>query len=828
MLKTLLKTFWTRPAPPAGASPKPNAPAARRSAVPVPVPAPASVPEIFAVLEPSNAGAYPPPTPRIYAIAPDVLIAAQNALVLDLRETLQLYPEQFDSLVRPALLRFAEWAHLLPASESHHHSTPGGLLHHSIEVAVFATKLFKGTRPILSDDSPSLQRRREQRMMLAACFAGLLHDIGKPLVDISVTNPDGTEWSPHVCSLWKHLQSTGADSYTIGWRPGPRHGRHETYGVAVARDILGDALMAWMSEEASHETVRQLINAISGTPAPNNPLAEIMSRADQNSVKKDRRRERDRILAAGRGGILGLPQRIVSLIAEKVEDGTLPINANGGMLFAVNGELWGAYPRLLTEIAGELKKQGVEYVPFDGAELLKTLRDTGIADLTNKLVFDAQGGSELSLTVFRFARPDLIAPPEMIPKGSLGTLRDKSGEGAKDSEPDAPAPAGVPVATAPPAAAPAAPAPAPAPAAAVQQPPVAQGEKATPPPQPAPAIEIQDRRNRGDIARENSVEAASRDAGKSLPDMLEMLSGFGLEGFAMKYVFDRITSRAMPWGVDVADAGGRLALRLPKGLEGCGVAPLDLLRQLSARGWTVPNSRNAGAAHEVAFADGPANALLLNGLPASIYQAMRAAHPDLFRPGAAQAAPASEQAPEPASEPEPPVAQASSDSEAAAAVAAVAARKDNAGDENQAPEPEPESGREVQRVEHPIAFMRLPMKSLAITSMIDAKTDICEAIKGELFLQMLNSAAVARRKDPGYMTTEEIRQEVIAFAGRIGTHIPVVSAIALSTSENPLLLRVGPKARGSMTAQDVRKIPQLTINPDYTPPAWAMKSALER
>lgn len=47
----------------------------------------------------------------------------------------------FDVLYRSAVLRFAGYVQLLPASESHHHAIAGGLLDHTLEVLVEALKL---------------------------------------------------------------------------------------------------------------------------------------------------------------------------------------------------------------------------------------------------------------------------------------------------------------------------------------------------------------------------------------------------------------------------------------------------------------------------------------------------------------------------------------------------------------------------------------------------------------------------------------------------------------------------------------------------------------
>ncbi len=46
----------------------------------------------------------------------------------------------FTNLVLKPLIEYIRWIHLLPASENHHHNGIGGLLSHSLEVAMISLK----------------------------------------------------------------------------------------------------------------------------------------------------------------------------------------------------------------------------------------------------------------------------------------------------------------------------------------------------------------------------------------------------------------------------------------------------------------------------------------------------------------------------------------------------------------------------------------------------------------------------------------------------------------------------------------------------------------
>ncbi|QCT95440.1 hypothetical protein FEV13_00380 (plasmid) [Stutzerimonas degradans] len=50
----------------------------------------------------------------------------QSRLVRKLKGQAGLAPEDYDAYLKPIFVAYAELVHLLPASENHHHNTPGG------------------------------------------------------------------------------------------------------------------------------------------------------------------------------------------------------------------------------------------------------------------------------------------------------------------------------------------------------------------------------------------------------------------------------------------------------------------------------------------------------------------------------------------------------------------------------------------------------------------------------------------------------------------------------------------------------------------------------
>lgn len=110
----------------------------------------------------------------------------------------------FDTLYRQLILNLADYVGQLPASESHHHNWPGGLLKHSLEVALVSFKYSKSwdLPPISLND---YEARRRPRWQYAAFVIGLFHDVGKAITDMTIVCEDANgntyRWNPMLKSL---------------------------------------------------------------------------------------------------------------------------------------------------------------------------------------------------------------------------------------------------------------------------------------------------------------------------------------------------------------------------------------------------------------------------------------------------------------------------------------------------------------------------------------------------------------------------------------------------------------------------------------------------
>ncbi len=185
----------------------------------------------------------------------------------------------------PIIYNFASYAHLLPASESHHHRGIGGLFRHGLEVGYQALYVSED-RVAGNDLYPSERREYIPRWKFAIFCSGLCHDIGKPLTDMTIVSKDGEKiWNPFAESLHSWLTTEKVESYSIIWRKG-REGQHSLLGPMISYEIIGKKSYGWISK-GSPELPFKMAEAIMGSEGGNNIIRDIVRISDARSVQND-------------------------------------------------------------------------------------------------------------------------------------------------------------------------------------------------------------------------------------------------------------------------------------------------------------------------------------------------------------------------------------------------------------------------------------------------------------------------------------------------------------------------------------------------------------
>ena len=320
---------------------------------------------------------YPPFMKGLPVVAPAKLIETQKELLERIANSTIATPDVFESHYLAAVSRFAAFAHLLPASQSHHHRGAGGLLRHAIEVGLWA--LQSADRVLLkSAVSPMHRREMEPRWQLAVFLAAMCHDAGKPVTDLTVTNKDRTTtWHPISEDLYEWAINHGVNAYFLEWREG-RGKQHTALSSLIAERIIGARSLAWIAE-VDTDLVVWLMESLAGNPGPTNLIYDLVSKADQSSVERDLKT----LGVAMAGYELGVPveRHLIDIMRRFVREGMWLINLPGARLWNIDGHVYLVWPAAGEELARQIKEDGIPGMPRTPDGILDMLIDRGMAFL---------------------------------------------------------------------------------------------------------------------------------------------------------------------------------------------------------------------------------------------------------------------------------------------------------------------------------------------------------------------------------------------------------------------------------------------------------------
>ena len=227
---------------------------------------------------------YPPFMKGLPAAPVERILSTQVDLIQAIEHALSLPDDLYQTIAAPVIARYAAFSHLLPASESHHHRGAGGLFRHGLEVAHWATQAAQGCL-FATQATPRERKEQELRWRLAVCFAGLLHDIGKPVSDMAVVDRQGEHtWNPCDENLTDWAAQNGIDRYFLRWREN-RHKRHEQFSALVIERVLTRASRTYLLAPGP-DIMQAMLETIHGLDR-GAKLSELVMAADRQSVERD-------------------------------------------------------------------------------------------------------------------------------------------------------------------------------------------------------------------------------------------------------------------------------------------------------------------------------------------------------------------------------------------------------------------------------------------------------------------------------------------------------------------------------------------------------------
>ena len=220
------------------------------------------------------------PPSNLVVVTGDTLITNYLIIVNRLYSSVPVSREYFDKHYRSALVNAAAYMQAFPASQNHHHCKPYGLIQHSLEISLFASRLSK--KFIYIDKHESSIAELEDRFQFACFSAALFHDIGKVCTDIEVIYKPSKEddwviWNPTsgpmpISSEYKYIYVEGSN-----------YKAHNCMATHLAISCLSNESKQWLF--SCRKLYSDWLLALSGQYEEAGEVGMAISQADKFSVK---------------------------------------------------------------------------------------------------------------------------------------------------------------------------------------------------------------------------------------------------------------------------------------------------------------------------------------------------------------------------------------------------------------------------------------------------------------------------------------------------------------------------------------------------------------
>lgn len=316
---------------------------------------------------------YPPFQHGIPAASVRQVMETQSQLILQIKEQLGLAPKEWEKVVHPMLVRYAEIVHLLPASEAHHHRGAGGLFRHGLEAGFWACRSAEN-KIFTKAKTPLLRRGEGKRWEVAALTGGLAHDVGKTISDVSVTDREGLlEWNPHQ-PLAQWLAENKTRRYFLHWNGGREHKRHESFSVLFMAHIIQGTTKAYL---LSHpEVMDQLLRVVSGQ-GEDTEFGKVVLWADRQSVSRDLKHQR----ISPDEFAYGVPveKYVLDALRSLLNTKEYQPNKPPFVICVAQEGVYLKWQNVVTAILGQLRQDDIRGVPSNPDTLARLLIERGLA-----------------------------------------------------------------------------------------------------------------------------------------------------------------------------------------------------------------------------------------------------------------------------------------------------------------------------------------------------------------------------------------------------------------------------------------------------------------
>lgn len=343
-----------------------------------------------------------------------------------IRDRTGFHQGMFEKDCLPVIQRAAEWVQMLPASESHHHAQPGGLLTHMLETTTHALRFRQGY--LLPVGAPPEEiPARKHRWTYAVFLSALLHDIGRPIADINVV----AYRSGKPCGKWHPLAGSMPEQriteYSLNFEVKRDYDLHRKLPIVLFQRLVPPHVLAWLAEDA--DLMTELTDYLSGESSRGGALLEIATKADSESVRNNLMHgPRTRFATAK---TVPLIERLMQALRLMLEEGRLSLNRAGSHGWVYDNRIWFVSKRLADEVRQFLiERESGEGVPGKDKNdrLFDTWQEYGalIPTEDNRAVWNVtvslDDGWTQKLTVLCFSLDKLFQHSGLYPEPVRGTV----------------------------------------------------------------------------------------------------------------------------------------------------------------------------------------------------------------------------------------------------------------------------------------------------------------------------------------------------------------------------------------------------------------------
>lgn len=318
---------------------------------------------------------------------------------------------QFNQLYLDPIRRYAAYVQQLPASESHHHAYPGGMLDHGLELVACSLKL-RQSYLLPSGAAPEDQAAQADAWSAAIAYGALLHDIGKIAVDLQVEYQNGEVWHPWHGPL--------AQPYRFRYVVGRDYKLHGAATGLLFSRILTPLQLDWLS---SYPVLwGHLLFLLANHYEHAGTLGELVLQADRVSTAQNIGANPTKALQAPKHS---LQHHLLTGLRHLVKN-EFKLNQPGAAGWLTEDHLWLVSKTTTDKLRAHLLAQAVDGIPSSNIALFDELQSHGLVDATpeGKAVWSATVADNDWQQRFTFLRllPSLIWADEPRPDCFSGTV----------------------------------------------------------------------------------------------------------------------------------------------------------------------------------------------------------------------------------------------------------------------------------------------------------------------------------------------------------------------------------------------------------------------